>query len=47
MALFGISTKKPPEGPLAVFARNAAKLPRPKAKIDSNRATRMYGAKGK
>lgn len=45
MSLFGISTKKPPVGPLAAFARTRKLIP--KVVKPDNRAERLYGAKGK
>jgi hypothetical protein len=45
MALFGITTKKPPESPLAAFARTRKLTP--KLVKPDTRAERLYGAKGK
>lgn len=45
MALFGITTKKAPEGPLAKFARKLKLIPKV-IEPNPNRADRLYG-KGK
>lgn len=47
MALFGITTKKLPEGPLVAFARKLRTLAPKIVKPDPTRADRLYGGKGK
>lgn len=46
MALFGIPTRKPKEGPLVAFAKKLRTLAPKIIKPDSSRADRLYG-KGK
>jgi hypothetical protein len=47
MALFGITTQKPAEGPLVAFAKKLRTLAPKIIKPDTTRAERLYGAKGK